>query len=39
MDENISNGMCQVLGLDENIYDMPTCIYHNLLEVKLSCAY
>jgi hypothetical protein len=32
-------GMCQILGMDVGIYDMPTCTYQTWLEVKVPCAY
>jgi hypothetical protein len=32
-------GMCQVLGMDEGIFDMLTCTYHIWFEVRVPCAY
>jgi hypothetical protein len=35
----VDRSMCQILGMDEGIYDMPTCIYYTWLEVGIPCAY
>jgi hypothetical protein len=38
MKKFVDKSMCQVLGMDEGIYDMRTCTYCTLLKVGIPCA-